>query len=137
MENKFGSYIREKREVLKKMDKRYSLRQVAFRVGVEPSYLSKIERGFPVTLSEVKVRILAEDLGENPDLLLALSGKVSADVQEIIRGRPELFTDLIRQIKNMPENDLLKLVQDLRAGKWYVADEEWMQNQGGQYGENR
>ncbi|MBA2882818.1 transcriptional regulator with XRE-family HTH domain [Desulfosalsimonas propionicica] len=119
------------------MDKRYSLRQVAFRVGVEPSYLSKIERGFPVTLSEVKVRILAEDLGENPDLLLALSGKVSADVQEIIRGRPELFTDLIRQIKNMPENDLLKLVQDLRAGKWYVADEEWMQNQGGQYGENR
>ncbi len=41
----FGGYIREKREALRQSDRRYSLRQVAGRIGVEPSYLSKIERG--------------------------------------------------------------------------------------------
>ena len=118
MNNIFGPYLREKRESLKKQDKRYSLRQVAWRVGIEPSYLSKVERGYPAPLSELKIRALSDDLGENPDLLLAMSGKVSADVQEIIRRCPELFTELIRQIRDMPENALLKLVREVRDGKW-------------------
>lgn len=42
----FGTYIREARLRLQEEDRRtYSLRQVAERVGIEPSYLSKIERG--------------------------------------------------------------------------------------------
>ena len=45
MNNIFGSYIREKREALRAEDRSYSLRQVAIRIGIEPSYLSKIERG--------------------------------------------------------------------------------------------
>ena len=40
----FGTYIRQRREALKETDKRYSVRQVAQRIGVEPAYLSKIER---------------------------------------------------------------------------------------------
>lgn len=118
MDTSFGSYIREKREALKKKDRRYSLRQVAMRVGIEPSYLSKVERGFPAPLSEARIRDLAEDLGENPDLLLALSGKVSADVQAVIRKRPELFAELIRQMKDMPENAILRLVREVRDGNW-------------------
>jgi HTH-type transcriptional regulator, competence development regulator len=118
MDTSIGSYIREKREALKKKNKRYSLRQVAMRVGIEPSYLSKVERGLPAPLSEQKIRALAEDLGENPDLLLALSGKVSADVQEIIRKRPELFAEFIRQLKDMPDNAILRLVREVRDGNW-------------------
>ena len=118
MSTVFGPYIREKREALKEKDGRYTLRQVAARVGIEPSYLSKVERGFPAPLSEEKIRALSLDLGENPDLLLALNGKVSADVQEIIRKRPELFADLIRQIKEMPDHVVLRLVREVRDGNW-------------------
>jgi len=41
----FGQHIRDTREELRKGDRRYSLRQVAQRIGIEPAYLSKIERG--------------------------------------------------------------------------------------------
>jgi transcriptional regulator with XRE-family HTH domain len=118
MNNIFGSYIREKREALKENNKDFSLRQVAIRIGVEPSYLSKIERGLPAPLSEEKIMALSKDLGENPDLLLALAGKVSSDVQMIIRKRPELFAELIRQLKDMPENAVLRLVREVRDGNW-------------------
>lgn len=118
METIFGSYIREKREALKQKNKKYSLRQVAIRIGVEPSYLSKIERGWPAPLSEKKIVALAHDLGENPDLLLALSGKVSMEIQAIIRKRPELFTEIIRQLGEMPDHAVLRLVREVRDGDW-------------------
>lgn len=118
MDALIGTYIRNKREALKKIDRRYSLRQVAYRIGIEPSYLSKIERGLPAPLSEEKIRALACDLGENLDVLLALSGKVSSDVQEAIRKRPELFADLIRQIKDMPDHAILRIVREVRDGSW-------------------
>ena len=118
MNTAFGPYIREKREALKKQDKRFSLRKVAQRIGIEPSYLSKVERGLPAPLSEEKIRAISKDLGENADLLLALSGKVSADVQKIIRKRPELFTEIIRQMEDLPDNAVLRLVREVRDGKW-------------------
>jgi HTH-type transcriptional regulator, competence development regulator len=118
MNNIFGSYIREKREALKENNKDFSLRQVAIRIGVEPSYLSKIERGLPAPLSEEKIMALSKDLGVNPDILLALAGKVSSDVQMIIRKRPELFAELIRQLKDMPDNAVLSLVREVRDGNW-------------------
>ena len=64
MNNIFGSYIREKREALRQYDRSYSLRQVAGRIGVEPSYLSKIERGeHQAYLIEGKIKAL-EHSGE-------------------------------------------------------------------------
>ncbi len=96
MENIFGSYIRNKRVEMQADDSSYSLRQLATRVGLEPSYLSKLERGEQSSLSEEKIIALASELREDPDLLLALNGKVSSDVQAIIRNRPQLFAQLIR-----------------------------------------
>ena len=119
MINALGQYIREKREVLRQNDRRYSLRQVAGHIGVEPSYLSKIERGeTSAYLTEEKVRLLADYLGEDPDVLLALSGKISLDVQEIIRKRPQLFAQLIRDLKGMPGHAILRIVREVRDGKW-------------------
>lgn len=115
----FGQYIREKREALRKSDSSYSLRQVAGRIGVEPSYLSKIERGdHKAYLIEEKIRALARDLDEDPDFLLALSGKISQDIQEIIRNRPLIFAQLIRELKNMPDNAVLRIVREVRDGNW-------------------
>ena len=119
MYNALGQYIREKREVLRQNDRRYSLRQVAGHIGVEPSYLSKIERGeTSAYLTEEKIRLLADYLGEDPDVLLALSGKISLDVQEIIRKRPQLFAQLIRDLKKMPNHAILRIVREVRDGKW-------------------
>lgn len=118
MENHFGKYIREKRENLRSEDRKYSLRQVAMRIGVEPSYLSKLERGEQIHLSEEKIILLATDLQEDPDVLLALCGKVSKDIQEVIRKRPELFSQLIRQLKDLPDQAVLRIVREVRDGNW-------------------
>ena len=116
--NDFGSYVRQRREALRKEDKSFSVRQVAARVGVEPAYLSKVERAEVAPPSEATVRRLAAELGEDPDMLLAMAGKVSSDLQAIIRERPRLFAELIRQLKNAPEDAILKVVREVRDGDW-------------------
>jgi PAS domain S-box-containing protein len=102
-----GEYIKKRRQELYRDDKSFSQRQVALRIGIEPSYLSKIERGYPVSLSEQKLMALAAELGEDPDLVLAMAGKVSSDVQEVIRQRPRLFASLVRDLKNLPDRAVL------------------------------
>ncbi|MDO6461999.1 helix-turn-helix transcriptional regulator [Granulosicoccaceae sp. 1_MG-2023] len=114
----FGSYIREQREALRASDKRFSVRQVAQRIGVEPAYLSKIERDEVAPPSEAKVRALAEELGEDPDVLLAMAGKVSTDLLEIIRKRPALFAALLRQLRETPDDAVLRVVREVRDGEW-------------------
>jgi len=114
----FGSYIRERREALRQSDAAFSLRRLAQRIGVEPSYLSKVERGAEAPPSEAKVRRLAEELGEDPDVLLALAGKVSSDLMKAIRKRPKLFARLIRDLADLPDHAVLRIVREVRDGTW-------------------
>jgi transcriptional regulator with XRE-family HTH domain len=117
MEN-LGRYIREQREKLRRSDSSFSVRKLALRIGVEPSYLSKIERGETPPPSEAKIRLLAQELGEDPDALLALAGKISSDLQAAIVKRPRLFAQLIRELKDMPDHAVLRLVREVRDGNW-------------------
>lgn len=114
----FGAYVRERREALRAADSSYSLRQVAARMGVQPSFLSKVERGQDPPPSEPKIRLLAEILGEDADVLLAMAGKVSSDLQEAIRRRPKLFADLIRSLRNAPDPVVERLGREVRDGDW-------------------
>ena len=114
----FGDSIRAIRERLRREDRRFSLRQVAQRIGVEPAYLSKIERGDVSPPSEAATVRLARELGQDPDVLLAMGGKVSSDLQEIIRKRPKLFADLIRQLREAPDDAILRVVREVRDGEW-------------------
>jgi transcriptional regulator with XRE-family HTH domain len=114
----FGSLIRERREGLRAQDRRFSVRQVAQRVGIEPAYLSKIERGEMAPPGEGTIRKLAAELGEDADMLLALAGKVSSDLREIIRRRPRLFAELLRQLRDAPDHAILSLVRQVRDGDW-------------------
>ncbi len=115
---RFGPAIRERRERLRLDDRRYSVRQVAQRVGIEPAYLSKIERGQVAPPSEATTIRLARELGQDPDVLLAMAGKVSGDLQEIIRKRPRLFAELIRQLREAPDDAVLRVVRVVRDGDW-------------------
>lgn len=113
-----GTFLRERREGLRAHDRRYSVRQVAERVGVQPSYLSKVERGEVAPPSEDTLVRLARELAVEPDLLLAMAGKVSRDLLEVIRRRPLLFAELIRELKDLPDHAVLRLVREVRDGDW-------------------
>lgn len=115
---RFGQYIRQIRLAYHAEDKAYSLRQVALRVGIEPAYLSKIERGDFAPPSETVIVKLANELGENPDVLLAMAGKLSTDLQDIIRKRPQLFATLLRELAEQPEHAILKIVREIKDGEW-------------------
>jgi len=114
----FGNHLRRTRERLRQADRRFSLRQVAERAGVTPTYLSKLERDELPPPSEQTAVALAKELGEDPDVMLALAGKVSGDLQAIIRRHPKAFAELIRQMKHMPEHALLRVVREVRDGTW-------------------
>ena len=96
-------------------DPGYSLRRVAVASGLEPSFLSKIERGISPPPSEARIKALAEVLGEDPDVLLGLAGKVSADLYDAIRQRPRLLADLIREVRNVPDEAVSRIVKEARA----------------------
>ena len=114
----FGTIIRKMREQRRQDDRSYSLRQVAARVGIEPAYLSKIERGDVSPPSEATTVRLADALDTDSDVLLALAGKVSSELQEVIRKRPRLFADLILQLKEAPDHAILRVVREVRDGDW-------------------
>ena len=114
----FGDYVRQRREALRENDRRFSVRQVAKRIGIEPSYLSKIERGEQQPPSEETITKLADDLDEDRDVLLAMAGKVGGDLREVILHRPQLFAELLRQLKDLPDHAVLRVVREVRDGKW-------------------
>ena len=114
----FGEVARELRERRRRDDRRFSLRQVAQRIGVEPACLSKIERGEAPPPSDAATLRLAKELDEDPDVFLAMAGKVSSDLQGIIRRRPKLFAELIRQMKETPDHAILRVVREVRDGNW-------------------
>jgi transcriptional regulator with XRE-family HTH domain len=114
----FGDFIRQQREARRTKDPAFSVRQVAQRVGIEPSYLSKIERGEQPPPSEQTIAAIARELDEDPDVLLALAGKVSSDLQAVIRKRPKLFAQLIRELRKMPDHAVLRVVREIRDGEW-------------------
>jgi len=114
----FGEHIRQHREALLASDAQFSLRQVATRIGIEPAYLSKIERDIFAPPSEGVIIKLAEVLNEDPDILLAMAGKLSTDLQQIILERPQLFAELLRQLKTLPDHAILRVVREVKDGQW-------------------
>ena len=118
MNKSFGKYVRTARESLNEEQAEYSVRKVAGRIGVQPSYLSKVERSEVAPPSEATIVRLSTDLEEDSDVLLALAGKVSEDLRKAIIKRPKVFAELIRQLKDAPETALLRVVREVRDGDW-------------------
>jgi transcriptional regulator with XRE-family HTH domain len=84
MENKrsFGTQLRELRK-----SAGLTLRELAEKVNVNFTYLSKIENGALPPPSEKVVKQLAAVLNYNEDELLALAGIIPADIAEILKDR--------------------------------------------------
>lgn len=114
-----GSYLRMAREQLHASEGgEYSLRKVAARVGVGAAYLSQVERDSGSPPTEATLQALAADLRLDANVLLAMAGKVSAELQAIIIKRPQLFAQMLAACRDLPDHAILKLVREVRDGEW-------------------
>lgn len=115
-----GRHLRSRRETLRReRGPEYGLRRVAEAVGVSPTWLSLVEteRAESMPSEDVIVK-LAEVLDENPDILLALAGRVSSRLQTIIVRRPEIFAQLIEQLDELPDHAIVRIAREVRDGDW-------------------
>lgn len=97
---KFGKYIQKSRR-----EKNINQRTLASRVGIDVTYLSKIENDRLPPPSHETIHKLATELDEDPDELLVLADKAPKDMKEIITqsaSRP----DFLRSIKDLSDEDL-------------------------------
>lgn len=126
MDEKFGTFIRERREALRAQHgAEYSLRSVAARIKVSPSYLSRFESNTVVnrdgTLTpptEAFAVALADALHLDRNVTLAMAGLVSSELKEIILKRPVLFAEILTALKDQPDTAILKVVREVRDGEW-------------------
>lgn len=119
MTTSFGDYIRTARENLQAQHPgEYSLRALALRLDVTHAYLNKIEHGEGSVPAEKTIVALARELKLDANVLLAMAGKVSDELQAIIRQRPQLFAEMLAACKDLPNDAILKLVREVRDGDW-------------------
>jgi transcriptional regulator with XRE-family HTH domain len=109
---RFGALVRREREA-----KEIGLREMAKKIGVSPTYLSKIERGEFEPPAEDKVRRIAEIIGHDSDELLALAGRVASDLTDIIRQRPREMADFLRAAKGLSAEDIGRFARQAQKAK--------------------
>ena len=109
---KFGAFVRQERE-----SREIGLREMATKIGVSPTYLSKVERDEFPPPAEDKVRKIAEIFGTDVDELLALAGRVSSDLSDIIRRNPVELAALLRTANGMTAEDIARLAREAQKVK--------------------
>lgn len=103
----FGERIRELRKA-----KNLTLRDVAAKVKVSFTYVSKIENhklDFGEYPSEELIRKLAKVLGGDVDELLLLAEKIPEDIRQRVLARPDAF----RKIAKLDDEQLDKLLKEM------------------------
>jgi transcriptional regulator with XRE-family HTH domain len=108
----FGALVRRERAA-----KEIGLREMAKMIGVSPTYLSKIERDEFLPPAEDKVKAIAKIIGRDADELLALAGRVSSDITEIIKRHPVELGALLRTAKGLRVEDLARLAREAQKAK--------------------
>jgi len=111
-EKKFGEFVRDRRK-----EKEIGLREMAIKISVSPTYLSKIERDEFAPPTEEKVRKIAEILDCDVDELLALAGRVASDLSDIIKRRPRELAALLRTTKGLTPEEINRLAKAAQKAK--------------------
>ena len=130
-DSEFGLYLRTKREKLQEKDPSYSLRKVASRVGVSPSYLSKVENGVSAASNELLVN-LSKEFGEEENELFQKAGRIPEELMDSMSAsviaHPKAWKEILELIKEIPSENLSLVLEKLnekliKARK--VRDGEW------------
>ena len=109
---KFGAFMRARREA-----KEIGLREMAKKIGVSPTYVSKVERDEFPPPAEDKVRLIAGVIGCDVDELLARAGKVASDLSDIIKRNPVEVAALLRTTKGLTADELNRLARRAQNAK--------------------
>ena len=102
-EETFGHYIQHRRREL-----HLSQRDVAQRLGLDFTYLSKLENSRGEPPGEDTVRKLAVVLGVDPEDLLARAGKVPGDLRARAQRNVE-FARFLRRLPSLPDAKIREL----------------------------
>lgn len=103
----FGEYLISLRDARKQTDPTFSLRGVASKIGISPTYLSKIERG-EQPASEKTIRKLAEILGVSADEIFAHANRIDPDLEKTLASHeaPAQMAALLRSVATLPPDKL-------------------------------
>jgi HTH-type transcriptional regulator, competence development regulator len=88
-------------------------RQVAAELGIDFTYLSKLENDRGEPPGEDTVRRLAAVLQTDEEMLLALAGKVPPELRERAQRDVE-FARLLRRLPSITEEELRRLSKNLK-----------------------
>ena len=80
-------------------------------IGVSPTYLSKVERDEFTPPTEQKVRAIALILQCSADELLAMAGRVPADLADIIKRHPVEMSKLLRTANGLSPKAIAQLAK--------------------------
>jgi HTH-type transcriptional regulator, competence development regulator len=105
----FGERLRQLRR-----DRQMNQRTLAARVGIDFTYLSKLENGRLDPPSAETIVKLAQALGANPDELLLLAHKVPQDLIPVITRSPQ-WPAFLRSIRDLTDDELQELSAYARA----------------------
>lgn len=105
----FGAFVRREREA-----REIGLREMAKKIGVSPTYLSKVERDEFTPPTEDKVRAIAQIIECDTDELLALAGRMPSDLADIIKRNPVEVSALLRTTSGMTRDEIARLAAEAR-----------------------
>lgn len=99
MGKSFGKLIKTARK-----DKGYSQRELAKHLGVDFTYLSKLENDrADYAPKEEVIRGLARNLNLNEEELIFLAGRIPQQYEEILKQNPKEMLTLFRRMQENPE----------------------------------
>ena len=121
----FGQRLRNLRK-----QKNLSQRDLAARVGIDFTYLSKIEGGRLDPPSEVIIQRIAQVLEADEDELINLAGKVPKDLKAVLEESPQAV-ELLRVLseRKLPDETYRRML-DLARESGTDSSGKYTQNQG-------
>jgi transcriptional regulator with XRE-family HTH domain len=110
--SEFGELLKALRK-----EKKVTQRRLAELVGIDFTYISKIESGAMDPPAEDKIVKIAEILGEDPDKLVIAAKKIPSDFHKMITENKDVPVFLRKASKFKPDqwkkiNDILNEVDD-------------------------
>lgn len=99
----FGQRLRQLR-----LDKKVNQRDLASRVGIDFTYLSKLENGRMPPPATATIARLSKALGIDTDELMLLARKVPLDITPVITRSP-VVPAFLRSIKDFDDAEISKL----------------------------
>lgn len=113
MKERLGERIRRKRA-----EQKLGLRETATKVGISPTYLSRIETMDEKTPpAEDVIQKLATLLNDDFDELMQLAGRVPEDVEKLIKADPDMPVMLRRaREQNVTGAEFLEWLETKKKG---------------------